>query len=176
MNEKRFLSFTMVSTLVAIVWLSTVLWADVPPPEEEASPNSEIAEATEALDAPAEAALDPSSDAGASASPTAAPAAPARVLTEPPAEETWNLRVEGHYDAVFSSHGGTFKNIYLVNPQYMRNEAVTADPGFTIPQDQREDFEKKRAAGGYDLVTTWSSTFAPFQYEFNTLAQDEIRN
>jgi len=175
MNEKRFLSFTMVSTLVAIVWLSTVLWADVPPESADegvdAEPAGELVSPPVQPDAPgvASAAMDAGAESPA-ASPTAAPAAP--IPTEPPAEETWALKLEGHYQAVFSSYGGTFKNIYLSNPQYVRTEAITKDPGFTVPENQREDFENKRLAGSFDLVTTWSPTYAPFQYEFNVLQLD----
>lgn len=171
MNEKRFLSFAMASTLVAIAWLSVVLWSDAP--AQAADQPADAQAASEAVEPTEDGVMPVPSEpvpVSANSAVPSSPATPASAPTEPPAEETWSMVVSGRFEAVFSSHGGTFKNVFLEHPQYLRSEAITEEPGFSLPDNQRESFENKRAAGVLDLVTTWSSTFAPFQYEFNTLA------
>jgi YidC/Oxa1 family membrane protein insertase len=151
--EKRLIFVFVVSTLVAVVWLSVVNYRH----GQEELGAARAQEAAEAA-APAEEAPTAAEPAPGAAAANAQPVQ--KIATaEGAAENTVKLVNAPYFEAAVSELNATFRTFELLDPQYAQQEKPAYEG---VPQEKVE-------AGPLDLVSTWSPEFYPFEIDWTRL-------
>jgi len=152
----RLIPFSIVATIVGVIWLSVLLSMDQEAIAEANNPVPTVEEVKEQAVAPVVPASAEEATEEKQPEENTAPAPAEKAANVPVKAKDITLLSPDHLRLVFSTRGGGLKSALLLNDQFDRKEDETDQDGVGVP-------EEKLAAGPLDIVTTWDQEFYPFQ-------------